>query len=700
MSGNYNKFSDQDWLSGNGFTALAEISKLLDSTRSIDENQGREFLIRTLEHRHIFNGYQNVLDSLIQKAGLYPYLLEDARMTTGELVNYEYHTADGLEGIYLHSAQARVYRALLDGISVILSAPTSFGKSLLIDAMIASKMFNCIVVIVPTIALIDETRRRLTKRFSGEYKVITHATQDRTGKDIFILTQERFVEFQNNINPQFFVLDEFYKLSPERGDERTFVLNQAFYKLFKSGAQFFLIGPNVQDITVDETDLNFRFYRFNFSTVATEIRYAGDGTQEENALEICEKIEEPTLIFCRSAKGAYKLAEYLIENGVSFADPSASEMAEWLRRNYHPEWILPKLLDAGFAVHHGSLPRSIAYHLLRKFNQGNIRFLLCTSTIIEGVNTSAKNIIIYENKIASKKFDQFTFNNIKGRAGRMFQHFVGHVYVLHPEPDPELPSIDIPSITQPEDAPESLLIHIDHGDLSERSLEQLRYLHAQDYLPMEVIRQSNGVDPRRQVDLAAEIMNNAQQYHEFLSWRGHPRYEQLQVVCRLIFDHLMGGSGKDGIVSASQLCFHISRLSKLKSIQKILAEEIKNPKSGTPSEAIESVLKILRQWGEFHFPRYLAALDRIQASVFGAVGLNPGDYSAYGAAVKHLFMHPAVTTLEEYGLPYKLTDLIVGKYDLGEEVDSFIYALRGIDPDILNFTDFEKEMFFEVLDNI
>jgi hypothetical protein len=90
------------------------------------------------------------------------------------------------------------------------------------------------------------------------------------------------------------VLDEFYKLSPNRGDERTFTLNRAFYQLFKSGAQFFLIGPNIQDIKIDEEELNFRFFRFDFSTVATEIRYSGDGTQEENALEICNSIQDPT----------------------------------------------------------------------------------------------------------------------------------------------------------------------------------------------------------------------------------------------------------------------------------------------------------------------------------------------------------------------------------------------------------------------
>ena len=30
--------------------------------------------------------------------------------------------------------------------------------------------------------------------------------------------------------------------------------------------------------------------------------------------------------------------------------------------------------------------------------------MVCTSTLIEGVNTKAKNVIVYDNKIAKKKF--------------------------------------------------------------------------------------------------------------------------------------------------------------------------------------------------------------------------------------------------------------------------------------------------------
>jgi hypothetical protein len=564
-------FSDRVWIERNRFEALSQVSWLLAG----NENAGRDALIRLLEHLDLIGEWKPVIEALVQRAGLFPYQGERSTLSTGELLNLEFHSVEGMDDIVLHSVQGQVYRALVDGANVILSAPTSFGKSLLMDAMIASRRYNNIVVIVPTIALIDETRRRLAKRFSKEFKIVTHPSQHTEEKNIFVLTQERFIEFENLPLPEFFVLDEFYKLSPNRGDDRTFVLNEAFYKLFTSGAQFFLIGPNIHDITIDEKVLKFRFFKTDFATVATEVRFITTGDETENTIAICKEVDDSTLIYCKSPKSAYTLAQALLDAGISAPSETASEFADWLRSNYHPNWVLADLLDAGIAVHHGSLPRSVAYHLLRKFNERGVKFLLCTSTIIEGVNTSAKNVIIYDKKIGNQKpFDLFTFNNIKGRAGRMKQHFVGHVFVLNYEPQTELPLVDVPAFTQPDDAPESLLIQIEQKDLSEHSLEKLKYLYSQDILPMEVMRSNSGIDPAQQLNLATEITSNIAKYHAELGWFGFPNLQQLYSVCSLIFDYLMGGKGRDGIGNANHLYMKIKTLVQEKTVSALVASEL------------------------------------------------------------------------------------------------------------------------------
>lgn len=54
-----------------------------------------------------------------------------------------------------------------------------------------------------------------------------------------------------------------------------------------------------------------------------------------------------------------------------------------------------------------------------------------TTTITEGVNTTAKNMIITSNKKGIKQLKQFYAKNIAGRAGRFRQHYLGRVIDLN-----------------------------------------------------------------------------------------------------------------------------------------------------------------------------------------------------------------------------------------------------------------------------
>jgi len=120
------------------------------------------------------------------------------------------HRADGAMGDYvLHRSQARALNWLMSGASVILSAPTSFGKSLLIDIVISARNFNNVVLIVPTLALVEETRRRMS-RFVDDYSIVTSSNQKVSEKNIFVLTQERYLSIEKEIpDIDFFVIDEF-----------------------------------------------------------------------------------------------------------------------------------------------------------------------------------------------------------------------------------------------------------------------------------------------------------------------------------------------------------------------------------------------------------------------------------------------------------------------------------------------------------
>ena len=93
-------------------------------------------------------------------------------------------------------------------------------------------------------------------------------------------------------------------------------------------------------------------------------------------------------------------------------------------------------VTAGVGVHHGRIPRALASRFVVLFNNKTLPVLICTSTLIEGVNTAAKSVLIYD-KRSTRNYDFFTFSNIRGRAGRLGQHHVGQVYLFHKPPGQE-----------------------------------------------------------------------------------------------------------------------------------------------------------------------------------------------------------------------------------------------------------------------
>jgi hypothetical protein len=124
--------------------------------------------------------------------------------------------------------------------------------------------------------------------------------------------------------------------------------------------------------------------------------------------------------------------------------------------------------------------------------------------ILENSDALARNVIILDDKIAQRRFDFFTFNNIRGRSGRMLQHFVVHVYLFHPQPEPELPIIDFPAFTQSKAASDALLLQLDEDDLTASSTRRLEQYHGQELIPISVLRANAGLNPAQQLAFAQE----------------------------------------------------------------------------------------------------------------------------------------------------------------------------------------------------
>jgi hypothetical protein len=216
-------------------------------------------------------------NDLVDAAGLFPYI--NSSLSKGSsLLRYEFHKSPFLPNIYLHEEQNLISLELQSQKSVVLSAPTSFGKSLLIEELIAGKIYSNIVIIQPTLALLDETRKKLQK-YKDSYKIIVSTSQLPSVDfgNIFLFTGERVVEYSHFSEIDFFIIDEFYKLSLNRDDDRAVTLNQAFYKLLKLTDRFYLLGPSVKSIPADfKKKFSFLWFQTSFSTVAVDETLVAD----------------------------------------------------------------------------------------------------------------------------------------------------------------------------------------------------------------------------------------------------------------------------------------------------------------------------------------------------------------------------------------------------------------------------------------
>lgn len=653
-----------DWLE-TPFKLLADISKVCSSNVDI----GRELVIRILEEKeNIAHEYQEIIDDLAMQVGLYPYVTALEDLSLRNALMHAAHRADGTMNDYiLHSSQARVLRRLLGGESIILSAPTSFGKSLLIDVIISAKNFNNVVLIVPTLALVEETRRRMS-RFIDDYSIITSSNQSISEKNIFVFTQERFLSMESEMPKiDFFAIDEFYKLSISNDGGRSTLLNQAFLRLSRTGAQFYLLGPSIQAIPEMVKDrLNCRFMVEDFQTVAIELHFLKKKpTKEKSLANLLDEIDGQTMIYCQSPASTRKLLKsYLsLRTLEKTKDEELIEAAKWTSENYHDEWLVSVALQYGIGIHHGRLPRSLGRFMIRAFEEGKLKVLLCTSTLIEGVNTSAKNVIIYDSKLNRKPLNFFTFNNIRGRSGRMFRHFVGNVFVFDAPPQEELPFVDMPAINPGESTPSSLLINLSPENIPASLVAKVDALVNQKYLPRDILMRNSGIEPEYLLDTAKYLFDLSVRDLDKFVWSAKPQYEDILLTSNVVWEQLGGATSarQSSMRSASMMTLWVWKLYASRNVPRFRKEMISNQigRNTSPDDAVENVLSFLRGWASFNYPKYLIALNELTNHVLLSRGLRPCNYIPFAATIENLFQPSSFSALEEYGLPTEISEKLL-----------------------------------------
>jgi hypothetical protein len=695
----------EDW-----FRTLSELTRALTLADDETVHEVRELVIRAVENRSAMGAARQVHDGLLVRVGLFPYL-DQSHLEGTELLALEAHrplpfTGDDDQGddaasteggLVWHRAQAEVYAHLMDGGNVVLTAPTSFGKSRIIDELLRSGRYENVVLIVPTVALIDEARRRLSR--VSTHKVISHVGQAIAERNLFVLTQERYLQFGEMPNPELFIIDEFYKLSEGGSDDRARLLNHAFYRLYRTGAQFYLLGPNVGGLAEPVIKhLDCTVIDSHDTTVAVDIHHRTTGQAEARLRAVADEVEGASLVYCSSPERAEKIAALLASHVGPDDHPGLKPMIDWLSANYHPDWRLTRSLAAGVGIHHGQLPRSLAHLMVRSFDEGTLRFLVCTSTLIEGVNTKAKNVLVYDKKHGdpSRLMDLFTFNNIRGRSGRMGHHVTGHVYLFHSRPSDDLNGIDIPILSQPDNAAVDLILPLPDRDLRGEAKERIKEALNESPVPTEVLKASPGVPVRMQIALAKALQEVSVSTAKNMAWTTpYPTQRQLTAVFRVLWDALFPSKNPFGLGSPQQLALWLSRAERTSTTREAIENQVNYlPQAGLDTNLLR-VLRFNRNGLAFEVPKWLILLQRLEEAIFPDRGVTPGNYTSYAARVENQFLEPPLGALDEYGIPKELAGRLAPallKSNSRNDLDAVLNRLAGLDPSAVTDDPLEREL--------
>ena len=153
-------------------------------------------------------------------------------------------------------------------------------------------------------------------------------------------------------------------------------------------------------------------------------------------------------------------------------DTSVGYFIQWAKDEIHEEWCVIKALERGYVIHNGQMPLGTRMFQLSLYeNNDTYNRLFCTSTLLEGVNTAAENIIITKPSRQSDKnnnandFTAFDFFNLVGRTGRLNQHFIGKAYYIKAPTDPAFEKIDAIRSIKFEITDDSKDVDIQKGDI-------------------------------------------------------------------------------------------------------------------------------------------------------------------------------------------------------------------------------------------
>ncbi|WP_153506037.1 DEAD/DEAH box helicase [Cumulibacter manganitolerans] len=407
-------------------------------------------------------------------------------------IDYSVRLSDG-RVLPVNPFQGKFWEAVETNDWLSVSAPTSAGKSRIIREHFLEVARQAgpltLVYLVPTRALIEEVSRDLRHEVPSDVDVFTMPWDPdlaESSRTVLVVTQERLhlvLELLPSISVDLLFVDEAQSLA---GDARGVLLQHAIERTIRRSpeAQVLFASPlsSNPELLVEDAPADRRSDSFVSETVTVNQnllwvehinrkpkRRAVSLVSDGNSHRVGELVlaQRATTVPMRIALVAHALAgntpgNVIYVNGPSEAekvakavyeqlptlaeaDTEIDDLRDLIQTAVHSKYLLADVLARRVAFHYGNMPLVVRTEIERLFGEGKIHYLICTSTLLEGVNLPCRTIFMRNpQKGPGNPLREGDFWNLAGRAGRWGKEFTGNVVCIDTDDEslwPNLPRV-------------------------------------------------------------------------------------------------------------------------------------------------------------------------------------------------------------------------------------------------------------------
>lgn len=147
-------------------------------------------------------------------------------------------------------------------------------------------------------------------------------------------------------------------------------------------------------------------------------------------------------LFCGTKDSVVSLARraaYIFDRGVNFPKPLAVSNADQIAKltrltelNLGADDVATQASALGILCHQSNTPHGLRLSVEHAMKEGHARFVICTSTLAQGVNFPIRYLIVTATQQGKERIKVRDFHNLMGRAGRAGMHTEGSVIFAAP----------------------------------------------------------------------------------------------------------------------------------------------------------------------------------------------------------------------------------------------------------------------------